>query len=116
MAQPWADRFYHSRAWLRCREAVVKERMGICEECQGLGNEVHHIIELTQENVGDPMIALGKENLMLLCHSCHDATKYGRTRAARSDVGFDVNGDVIPRTEPQSSGNFDHCTPPYLMT
>lgn len=97
MAQPWADRFYHSKAWLDCRAAVVAERLGICEECQGVGNQVHHMIELTEQNVSDPVIALGADNLQLLCFACHEATKFGRKRAARDDVGFDEFGNVKRR-------------------
>lgn len=94
MAQPWADRFYHSKAWLDCRKAVVAERLGICEACGGVGNEVHHVIELTEENVGDPVIALGAENLQLLCHSCHDLTKWDRGQAIREGLGFDHEGNI----------------------
>lgn len=95
MAQPWADRFYHSKAWLRCREAVVKDRLGVCEVCGQVGSEVHHVVELTEDNVRDPAIALGADNLQLLCHACHDATKWGHGVAVRGDLRFDALGNAV---------------------
>lgn len=97
MAQPWADKFYKSKPWRRCRNAYVKFKGGICEHCGEVGNEVHHKIELTEENVSDPMISLCFDNLQLLCHRCHDATKHNGV-PVRGDIAFDADGNVIHRT------------------
>ena len=35
------------------------------------GDEVHHKIRLTPENITDPSIALNWDNLELLCKACH---------------------------------------------
>lgn len=49
---------------------------GLCEECRAKGKitpaeEVHHIVELTAQNVNDPRIALSVENTSCLCAECH---------------------------------------------
>ena len=48
----------------------------LCQDCLAKGiytpaQEVHHIIELTPENINDPSIALNPDNLISLCKSCH---------------------------------------------
>lgn len=63
---------------------------GLCERClaKGLytpGKVVHHKIHLTPENISDPRVALGWENLQLLCQDCHAAVhrrKIGNTDEA----------------------------------
>ena len=35
------------------------------------GEEVHHKIRLTPENISNPAIALNWDNLELLCKKCH---------------------------------------------
>ena len=100
MAEPWADKFYKSKRWQKCRKGYVEIMNGICEVCGDIGSEVHHVIELTRENVSDPMIALNYENFQLLCHSCHDKTKKNRLGAPiREDVRFDEMGNLIERED-----------------
>lgn len=94
MAEPWANKFYHTTAWKKCRAAFVKLKGGICEVCHDVGAEVHHKIELTPENVNDPTISLAFDNLQLLCHRCHDATKHNGI-PIRGDISFDCNGNVV---------------------
>jgi len=72
------EAFYTSRAWRKCREAVLKENNYLCQVCLSKGLiepavEVHHIKPLTPETVDDPRIALDMSNLMALCDACHDA-------------------------------------------
>ena len=48
----------------------------LCQDCLKKGmytpaDEVHHIVELTPENITDPEIALNPGNLVSLCRSCH---------------------------------------------
>jgi len=57
---------------------------GLCEECQRNGivtpaDDVHHIIELTPQNVNDPAISLSVENTRVLCEKCH-AEKHKKRR------------------------------------
>ena len=77
MSEPrFAHSFYKSSAWMKCARAYRKDRGGLCERCwaKGLivqGEEVHHKIKLTPENINDPAIALNWDNLELLCKQCH---------------------------------------------
>lgn len=69
--------FLASKTWINFRLALITERGNRCEKC---GNIVaksfdlhgHHKIELTPENVHDKSISLNPDNVILLCHSCHD--------------------------------------------
>lgn len=73
----------------------------MCERCLARGViepgskdrplEVHHKIPLTPENVKNPDIALGWDNLELLCKTCHEQEK--ERRAKRWRIG--PNGKVI---------------------
>ncbi len=74
--QPWAREFYLSTVWRSCRAAYVKKAGGLCERClkRGLyvpGEIVHHRVHLTPENIEDPRITCGFDNLELLCRNCH---------------------------------------------
>ena len=72
----FAEKFYKSVAWQKCRAAYAKSVGGLCERClrKGLyvpGEVVHHKIHLTPENIGRPEITLDWNNLELLCRNCH---------------------------------------------
>ena len=76
MAQEFAKKFYRSKAWQKCRKAYIKKCAGLCEEClkEGIirhGQELHHIIALTPDNIDDPNVTLNFDNLIYLCHSHH---------------------------------------------
>ena len=74
--------FYASEAWLRLRAAILAERGAKCQKCGRVTSELqmHHIIELTPENVADAMVSLDPANILVLCHDCHDAAhcRFGR--------------------------------------
>lgn len=77
MHEQFANGFYSSMAWRKCREAFRQYRGGLCERClaRGLivpGTEVHHKRRLTRENLHDPAVTLNWDNLELLCAPCHD--------------------------------------------
>ncbi len=42
-----------------------------CAYCGARATEVHHLIELNEENVRDINISLNPEHLQSLCHKCH---------------------------------------------
>ena len=76
MAQDFSRKFYHSPAWRQAREAYAKKRHYLCETCLERGEYrhgdiVHHVIELTPDNICDPDVALNEKNFRLLCRSCH---------------------------------------------
>ena len=94
MALDYSKSFYNSSAWRKLRLHVCNTRHWTCEECENYGDQVHHIIEITPENINDPMITLNENNLQLLCEECHNAK-----RRIDGDVNrglrFDENGDLI---------------------
>lgn len=77
MAREFAKSFYKSKAWEQCRGAYIAHRKsidgGICESChEKPGRIVHHKTELTPDNINNPDITLGFNNLKYDCHECHN--------------------------------------------
>lgn len=73
--QPFAERFYKSKTWQRCRDAFAKKQI-YCQRCMAKGiirpgEIVHHVIEINPDNINDPAISLNWDNLELLCRECH---------------------------------------------
>ena len=69
MAKPFAKAFYKSSAWRHCREEYIKSVYGLCEMCyaQGIirkGDELHHKVKLTPDNINNPCITLNPDNLI----------------------------------------------------
>ena len=92
--KPYASTFYKSKTWQECREAYAKSQGYLCEDClrKGLINHgviVHHIIELTPENITDPRVTMNWENLKLVCRKCHAEEHNGK----RYLIG--ENGEII---------------------
>lgn len=90
--QDFAKDFYKSKAWKDCRKAYRQYRHGLCERCleKGIykpGEIVHHKIHLTPFNIHDPDVALGFENLMLVCRDCHAALHKPERRFRVDDLG-----------------------------
>lgn len=68
--------FYHSSAWLHCREGYLAKVGGLCERCMLKGiirpaKVVHHKEYITAANVTDPEVLLAYDNLEALCFDCH---------------------------------------------
>lgn len=77
MARAFAKRFYSSRQWQSCRNEYANKVHHLCERCleRGIikpGVIVHHVIELTPQNIDDPNITLNHDNLQMLCRECHN--------------------------------------------
>ena len=110
MAKDWSKPFYNSRVWKAQRETVLKRDKYICTEpgCHRHAEEVHHIKELTEENVGDPKISLDMNNLRSLCGDCHKRiTKQMKQKSSAilEDIIFDENGYPIRANNPPGEGN-----------
>ena len=76
--QSWAEAFYKSGAWQKCRAVAIRRDSFLCQDCLKAGKitpaeEVHHIKELTRENIGDAAVTLNLDNLVSLCRKCHGA-------------------------------------------
>ena len=72
----FAEAFYSSSTWQECRQAYSKSQGYLCERCKAKGiikqgEIVHHKVHLTPENINDPEITTGFNNLQLLCRDCH---------------------------------------------
>lgn len=86
----FAESFYFSPAWRKCRAAYVRSKGGLCERCleRGLyvpGVIVHHKIHLTPQNIGDESVTLNWDNLELVCRDCHAELHASRARRYKVD-------------------------------
>lgn len=106
MAQEWAKSFYNSAAWKKQRMYILKRDRYICTEpgCRRVASEVHHIRELTKENINDVNITLNELNLRSLCEECHKKiTNNSNAKASETNVleriTFDENGFPVSETE-----------------
>ena len=82
MARDFAGNFYKTGAWIHTREAYMKSVGYLCEVCKARGiitpgDTVHHKIHLSPDNIHDPEITLGWDNLMCVCRHCHAAIHGG---------------------------------------
>lgn len=84
-------RFYRSDEWKAARIIKIASAGGLCEECGSVGEEVHHKIRLTPENVTDINVSINQENLMLLCKECHNK-EHGRFEKGQQ---FDKEGNLV---------------------
>lgn len=76
------DNFYTSREWVKFRHITIGERITaegetICELCgkpivRTYDIILHHVTELTDDNVNDYAVSLNPDNIMLLHHKCHN--------------------------------------------
>ena len=76
----WKEKFYNSKAWKHARTAAAHRDKFVCRLCGGViigSPEVHHTIELTEQNRHDPAVSLNLDLLETLCHECHDK-RHGR--------------------------------------
>ena len=94
MAREFAKQFYSSKAWQDCREGYAKSQRYLCENClrRGIykpGEIVHHMIEITPDNIYKPEISMSWDNLQLLCRDCHAEQHKKRNKGRRFVVGDD---------------------------
>jgi 5-methylcytosine-specific restriction endonuclease McrA len=94
MAKDWAKQFYNSKAWKECRKIVLRRDLYTCAHCYGRAEEVHHVIELTVDNINDISIALNPDNLLSLCHNCHTKITKGFTGDLQEGYVFTDDGQV----------------------
>lgn len=103
MAQEFSKKFYNSKAWKKCRQSYINNRVlidgGMCEVChKNLGYILHHKIALTALNINDPDITLNHCNLMYECKDCHDLEEdhfYDSKNISKLNCMFDDSGQPI---------------------
>lgn len=98
----WAKSFYKSQRWQKVRQAAISRDAYLCVDCMKRGiitpaEEVHHITELTPDNITDPNITLNLDNLVSLCRECHKARHGARQRRYKVDEFGRV--EISPRSE-----------------
>ncbi|MEG0297412.1 MAG: HNH endonuclease signature motif containing protein [Clostridium sp.] len=115
MAQDFAKKFYRSKAWIIFRENFLLEktydpetfkRVAITCECcnqkiiESKFIQLHHIIELTEQNINDVNITLNPDNIQVLCQTCHNKTHGRFSKGARPKTK--TNGVYIIYGPPMS--------------
>lgn len=102
MARDFAKAFYNSQRWRTCAKAYAASKLYICERCHNKfarhdGKRqrwiVHHKIPLTPDNINDPRIAYGWDNLQFLCIECHNQL-HSKHHAGRR-CQFDADGNLL---------------------
>jgi hypothetical protein len=91
--KPWAEWFYNSTAWKKCRKAYAQSVHYQCEDCGGVGEIVHHKTALTRRNIHDQNITLSFSNLRMVCRKCH--AMYDANAVTMSGVTFDSEGNLV---------------------
>lgn len=94
----FAREFYLSKEWRRVRAYIVERDAGLCTRCGRPGEIVHHKTHLTPENINDPAIALGEDNLELLCRECH-GLEHQTDPLTAAGLTFDGDGNLVERLE-----------------
>ncbi len=94
----FAREFYLSKEWRRVRAYIMERDAGLCVRCGRPGEIVHHKEHLTPENIGDPAIALGEDNLELLCRDCH-GLEHQTSPTTAAGLMFDDDGNLVERFE-----------------
>lgn len=95
--QDFAEQFYKSKAWQKCRAEYIKQCGGLCELCKKNGEYVpgvivHHKKHLTRFNISDPGVSLSFDNLQLLCRDCHGKAHRNETE---KKYFFNENGELV---------------------
>jgi 5-methylcytosine-specific restriction endonuclease McrA len=92
--KPFAEKFFKSRQWQKCRYNFLSSKNFVCERCENnAATLVHHKTHLSASNIHDTKITLGWNNLEALCVICH-ANEHGRKTEQR--YMFDDEGNLLP--------------------
>lgn len=97
MAREFAVSFYNSKAWKKCRESYISNTVDrLCERCKEPGEEVHHRMYLSPDNIDNPEITLNHNNLELLCSSCHSLEhNVKHKKDIRDGLIFNKDGELV---------------------
>ncbi len=75
---PTNPKFYTGRTWRKFRQVMIAESNGQCNRCKQVFSDtsklhVHHIKYLKGDDYDDPTVAFAKDNVEVICHTCHNA-------------------------------------------
>lgn len=94
MAQAWAEWFYKSIEWIKCRNAFMESKHYICERCGDIAKICHHKTYLTPQNIHDVNITLSWSNLEALCQDCHNK-EHSSAGVCAEGLSFNSKGELI---------------------
>lgn len=90
-----AHPFYGTQRWKHCREAYARSKHYVCEKCGKPADVVHHIQPLTGTDYWDnPEKCFGADNLMCLCHTCHNNIHHSHQQIADGYTVNMVTGEI----------------------
>lgn len=95
MARDFAKQFYNSKLWKDTREFILKRDNYLCVRCGMPASDVHHITELTPENINDKNISLNPKNLECLCKACHNEEHNHFNYDCDNGFMFDEFGQLV---------------------
>lgn len=95
MAKEFAKSFYNSKLWKQTREYILKRDNYLCVKCGKPASDVHHIVELTPQNINDKRIAVNPDNLQCLCKDCHNEQHHKKNSDCEEGFMFDQYGQLI---------------------
>ena len=75
---------------------VAEDKIMLPNGKESVREIVHHKEHLTPENINTPEIALGEDNLELLCRDCH-ALAHASDLPADRGLMFDEDGNLVER-------------------
>ena len=99
MAKDFAQDFYTSQKWIRCRDGYMQSKGYVCELCGDVAVICHHKEHLTPENINDPEVTLNWANLQAVCLECHNKIHFS-TSPTREGLMFDKDGNLVQHTSP----------------
>ena len=96
----YAEQFYKSKRWQKCRNEFMGYKHYTCEICGGCATIAHHKIHINPVNINNPDITLNWNNLQALCQTCHNKI-HGKGKSKIIDNGFkfDGNGNIVRATK-----------------
>ena len=99
-----AHPFYSSKRWLKCRASYMASKHYICEMCGKPADVVHHKRPLRGMDYYDnPEKCFGANNLMCLCHDCHNNIHHS-SQAIADGYYIDMTTGEIKALEPPTGG------------
>lgn len=106
------SKFYKSKLWNDVRKSIWLKQNLLCAICNkpvyvdGISEYipkeyrrtgiVHHKVFLDDINISDDNITINEDNLIGVCKECHEQIHH-EDIAKRSDVMFDIDGNLIKR-------------------
>lgn len=96
MAREFSKSFYRSKQWKDVRQYVFNRDLGLCTKCGRPGEEVHHTVWLTPDNINNPEITLNDKLLITLCRDCHQRI-HNKSSVVAEGLMFNEFGELVQK-------------------